>query len=142
MHAKIIIQLIGIFPIGCQPLTFTRHSTSAWFCRPPSSRRSLVAAVVVSRPVGNPTVESITGIAIGTNSSLSTHQCATSLSIGESNHSLVRHLLASQGHAGLSDQHEGRVVSQGHCDGDIHGAVDQKAHDRDRSGTGGERGRK
>ena len=43
--------------------------------------------------------------------------------------------------AGLSDQHEGRVVSQGHCDGDVYGAVNQKAHDCDRSGTGGERGR-
>ena len=50
-------------------------------------------------------------------------------------------LPAPQGRAGLSHQHESGVVSQGHCDGDIHGAVDQKARDRDRSGTGGERGR-
>lgn len=48
---------------------------------------------------------------------------------------------APQGRAGLSHQYESGVVSQGHCDGDIHGAVDQKAHDCDRSGTGGERGR-
>lgn len=75
-------------------------------------------------------------------SSLSTHQCAISLGIGESNHSLVRHLPAPQDCAGLSDQHEGRVVSQGNCDGDVYGAVDQQVRDRDRSGTGGERGRK
>lgn len=51
-------------------------------------------------------------------------------------------LPAPQDCPGLSDQHEGRVVSQGHCDGDVYGAVDQKAHDCDRSGTGGKRGRK
>lgn len=41
----------------------------------------------------------------------------------------------------LSDQHEGRVVSQGNCGGDVYGAVDQQARNCDRSGTGGERGR-
>ena len=50
-------------------------------------------------------------------------------------------LPAPQGRAGLSDQHEGCVVSQGHCDGDVYGAADQQARDCDRSGTGGERGR-
>lgn len=49
--------------------------------------------------------------------------------------------LSPQGRAGLSHQYEGRVVSQGHCDGDVYGAVDQQARDCDRSGTGGERGR-
>lgn len=73
--------------------------------------------------------------------SLSTHQCARSVCIGESNHSLVRHLPAPQDCAGLSDQHEGRVVSQGNCDGDVYGAVDQQTRDCDRSGAGGERGR-
>lgn len=72
---------------------------------------------------------------------LSTHQCAISLSIGESNHSLVRHLPAPQGRAGLSHQHESGVVSQGNCGGDVYGAVDQQTRDCDRSGTGGERGR-
>ena len=43
---------------------------------------------------------------------------------------------------GPYDQHEGRVISEGHCDGDAHGAVDQQTHDCDRSGTGGERGRR
>ena len=45
-----------------------------------------------------------------------------------------------QDHAGLSHQHEGRVVSQGNCGGDVYGAVDQQTRDRGRSGTGGERG--
>ena len=49
--------------------------------------------------------------------------------------------LTPQDCAGLSDQHEGRVVSQGNCGGDVYGAVDQQARDCDRSGTGGERGR-
>lgn len=59
----------------------------------------------------------------------------------QTGNSLARHLLASQGRAGLSGQHESGVVSQGHCDGDVYGAVDQQARDCDRSGTVGERGR-
>lgn len=50
-------------------------------------------------------------------------------------------LPALQNRAGLPDQHEGRFVSQGHCDGDVYDAVDQQTRDCDRSGTGGERGR-
>ena len=50
-------------------------------------------------------------------------------------------LPASQGRAGLSDQHEGRVVSQGNCGDDVYGTADQQARDCDRSWTGGERGR-
>lgn len=50
--------------------------------------------------------------------------------------------LTPQGRAGLSDQHEGCVVSQGHCDGDVYGAADQQARDCERSETGRELGRK
>lgn len=37
-----------------------------------------------------------------------------------------------QDHAGLSHQHEGRVVSQGNCGGDVYGAADQQTRDRGR----------
>ena len=50
--------------------------------------------------------------------------------------------LTPQDRPNLSAQHEGRVVSEGNCDGDVHGAENQQARDRDRSRTGGERGRK
>lgn len=50
-------------------------------------------------------------------------------------------LPALQSRTNLSDQHEGRFVSEGNCDGDAYDAVDQQARDCDRSWTGGERGR-
>lgn len=48
---------------------------------------------------------------------------------------------AEEGDRHLTDQHEVGVASQGNCDGDVYGAVDQQARDRDRSGRGGGRGR-
>lgn len=48
---------------------------------------------------------------------------------------------AEEGDRHLTDQHEGCAVSQGHCDGDVYGAVGQQARDCDHSGTGGESGR-
>ena len=53
----------------------------------------------------------------------------------------MRRLPAPQDRTNLSDQHEGRGVSEGHGDGDVYGAVDQQARNRDRSGSGGKRGR-
>ena len=50
--------------------------------------------------------------------------------------------LTPQGRAGLSDQYGGHVVSEDNCDGDVYGSADQQARDCDRSGAGGERGRK
>lgn len=44
--------------------------------------------------------------------------------------------LPAQDRAGLSDQHEGRVVSEGNGDGDAHGTVDRQACNRNYSGTG------
>lgn len=44
----------------------------------------------------------------------------------------MRRLPALQDCPNLSDQHEGRVVSQGICGGDVYGAVDQQTRERGR----------